>query len=116
MQTLNFFPYYEPYLRDGRKTTTFRLGQPIHFLVGAEVLLTLGWDDKAVLPLHQVTIEKVYTKQICQLNALDFDGESPDCQSPETSALVLGAIYRKVLSLTDQIWVVKFSHKGISIR
>lgn len=116
MKTLNFFPYYEPYLRAGKKTTTFRVSRPIHFLEGTEVLLTLGWDEKAVTPLHHVTIEKIYAKQICQLDAQDFDGESPDCQSPETSALVLGAIYRKILRLTDQIWVVKFRHTGISIR
>ena len=82
----------------------------------SEALLTIGWDEVAVTPLHIVTIEKVYSRRIDQLDAKDFDGESPDCKTAETALLVLGAIYRRILAPQDVIWVVKFRHSGLSAR
>lgn len=114
MKTLNFFPYYEPYLIAGKKTTTFRVSQPVQLREGSEVLLTIGWDEVGVTPLHMITIEKVYSKEINRLDTEDFDGESPDCKTPETALLVLGAIYRKTLTPRDVVWVVKFRHSGLS--
>lgn len=116
MKTLNFFPYYEPYLKSGKKTTTFRVGQPVQLREDSEALLTIGWDEIATTPLHIITIEKIYSRRIIQLDTKDFDGESPDCKTPETALLVLGAIYRKILTAEDVIWVVKFRHSGLTAR
>ncbi len=109
MKTLNFYPYYEPYLVAMRKTTTFRLHQP-NFRPGEAVQLTAGWDEKNCKNLHKAMIESVYTKSINELTPFDFEGESPDCKDPEATALVLSSIYREIVRLDEKIWVVKFSH------
>lgn len=111
MNTLNFFPYYESYLRRGIKTTTFRTTEPRAVSAGSEATLTIGWTEDDSKPLHKILITKIYSKKINDLTSEDFCGESPDCQTPETTRLVLGAIYRKVLSPDDLIWVVKFEHR-----
>jgi hypothetical protein len=110
VKTVNFFPFYEEYLRSRKKTTTFRLGLQCAFNVGEEVTLTVGWDEGNATPLHRACIREVYRKRICDLTTSDFDGESPDCRSREATKLVLSSIYRRVLSEQDCIWVVKFDH------
>lgn len=110
MKTLNFFPYYEAYLSSGKKTTTFRVGDRPLLNVGEQVMLTIGWDEQRASNLHQVTIKDVYQKRISELSAHDFDGESPDCQNTEATKLVLGCVYRKVLTDDDIVCVIKFDH------
>ena len=58
--------------------------------------------------LPDVTVSAVYPKRIESLAEEEFEGESPDCKDPETTALVLSSIYRTVVSTTDEVWVVKF--------
>ena len=109
MQNLNFFPYYEPLLARREKTTTFRLHRPT-FQVGDRCVLTVGWQETDAKQLHEVHVRAIYEKKLKDLSADDFRGESPDCQSVEASQLVLGAIYRQVVSAEDSVWVVKFEH------
>jgi hypothetical protein len=71
-------------------------------------MLTIGWDEQQASNLHRATIRDIYQKQIKELSACDFAGESPDCLTRETTILSLGAIYRKVLSDSEPIWVIKF--------
>ena len=109
MNTLNFYPYYERFLRSRTKTTTFRTRAPA-FRPGDIVQLTLGWSEEDVRKLHKAEILSVYSKTISSLESEDFEGESPDCKTPETTALVLSAIYRKQIEQGDSIWIVKFRH------
>jgi hypothetical protein len=109
VKTLNFYPYYEDYLSSRRKTTTFRIHAP-DYEHGDIVQLTLGWSEDVVQPLHKVEITSVYSKPISSLRDEDFDGESPDCEAPEPTALVLSAIYRQVVRVDHVVWVVKFKH------
>jgi hypothetical protein len=109
VKTLNFYPYYEGYLSSGNKTTTIRLRRP-NCADGEMVQLTLGWSESDARRLHNAQIISVYPKKISSLCQIDFDGESPDCKEPETTALVLSAIYRTIVRLDDTVWVVKFKH------
>jgi hypothetical protein len=109
MKTLNFFPYYEPYLRQRQKTTTLRL-IGADYQPGERVQLTVGWDEQKAKKLHDAIIASVYKKAIRDLTAADFHGESPDCTTPENAALVLSSIYRTCVTADQQIWVVKFTH------
>lgn len=109
MQALNFFPYYEPFLVDKSKTTTFRLNRPA-VLPGERVRLTVGWEAASALELHPACIERIYSKRVSELAIDDFDGESPDCTTKEAAQLVLSAIYRRVVRPQDEVWVVKFRH------
>lgn len=111
MKNLNFYPYYEHFLRSRQKTTTFRLAFP-DLKEGEWVMLTLGWDENQVVELHPVRIKQVYSKPISELNSYDFEGESPDCKSSEATRLVLCSIYRTLIKEQDEIWVVKFDHDG----
>ena len=110
MKHLNFFPFYEDYLRSREKTTTVRLNTRASFKEGEEVIISVGWEEDKAIDLHAGTIRKVYPRRIRDLNKTDFEGESPDCKSPETARLVLSCIYRTVLSDNDEVWVVKFDH------
>lgn len=112
LKRLNFFPYYEPLLRGREKTTTFRVGGPLPFIVGERVMLTVGWGEQDGLELHPARIINAYRRKISELSRQDFEGESPDCRDPEATRLVLGAIYRTVLRNDDEIWVVKFRHES----
>jgi hypothetical protein len=53
---------------------------------------------------------KVYEKPIRDLNGDDFNGESPDCQTREATALVLSAIYRRSIGVSSIIRIIKFEH------
>ena len=105
MKTLNFFPYYEDYLIKGVKTTTFRIEES-GLATGDAVMITVGWTEEAVRPIREARIRSV-------TRSLDFAGESPDCMTAETTRLVLGAIYRKVLTERDEVSVVKFDYVGM---
>jgi hypothetical protein len=109
MKRLNFFPFYESLLRSCEKTTTFRLTRP-PFEKGDDVIITVGWEEATATELHLGLIRDVYARRICDLNEHDFEGESPDCKSVEATQLVLACIYRTVLRLDHEIWVVKFEH------
>ncbi len=109
MQVLNFFPYYEPFLSDQSKTTTFRLNRP-PFQPGEQVRLTIGWEVASARQLHLVQIERLYSKRLFELAADDFDGESPDCRTRDATRLVLSAIYRRTVQPQDEVWIVKFRH------
>lgn len=111
MKRLNFYPFYEKYLRSRKKTTTFRLTDHASFKEGDDVMLSIGWEENSAIDLHPGQIRKVYCRRIRDLNELDFEGESPDCKSPEAAKLVLSCIYRTVVSDDDEVWVVKFDHK-----
>jgi hypothetical protein len=110
MKRLNFYPYYEDILRSGEKTTTFRLTNGARFNEGDEVMISIGWNEKEAIDLHKARIEKLYFRHISELTDYDFEGESIDCKSPEATRLVLGCIYKTVLSLDDDICVIKFVH------
>jgi hypothetical protein len=73
-------------------------------------MLTIGWTDDEAKPLHTVRISAAYIRAARDLKREDFEGESPDCQEPEATRLVLGAIYRRVVVPTDLIWIIKFEH------
>lgn len=109
MRTLNFYPYYEPLLAANEKTTTFRLSD-VDYMPGETVRLTVGWDENEGRHLHNAVIEQVYRKAIHELASSDFAGESPDCLTPEATALVLSCIYRRVVTVDQNIWVIKFRH------
>lgn len=110
MKKLNFFPYYEPLLRSHIKTTTFRLTNP-SVNEGDKIMLSIGWNEEEAIALHPAYIKRIYERRICDLNETDFEGESPDCKSVETTQLVMSCIYRTVLSVKDKIWIVKFEHR-----
>jgi hypothetical protein len=110
MKQLNFFPYYEEYLDSHIKTTTFRLDNSKSFKEGDEAMITIGWNEDGAMKLHPAKITKVYRKHISELNEFDFEGESPDCKSPEATKLVLSCIYKTVLKNDDEIFVIKFDH------
>jgi hypothetical protein len=77
---------------------------------GYEVMLSVGWNEDEARDIHLARITHIYRKRISDLVETDFDGESPDCKSPEASMLVLSCIYKTVLTQDDFIWVVKFIH------
>ena len=108
---LNFYPFYEEYLRSQKKTTTFRLASHPPFKQGDKVMLSIGWEENKAVDLHQALIKEVYRRRIRNLNESDFEGESPDCKSPEATKLVLSCIYKTVLSDMDEVWVLKFDHQ-----
>jgi hypothetical protein len=110
LKRLNFYPYYEEMLRSRIKTTTFRLSKGARFKEDDEVMISLGWDEKKAIDLHKVRIKMVYFRRIRELNDFDFEGESPDCKSQESTRLVLGCIYKTILTLEDEICVIKFKH------
>ncbi len=110
MKRLNFYPFYEEYLRSQKKTTTFRLSSFIPFEVGEEVMISIGWTEEEAIDLHPARIRMSYRRRICDLEKKDFEGESPDCKSPEPTRLVLSCIYRTVLKENDEIWVIKFDY------
>lgn len=110
MKQLNFYPYYRDLLADGAKTTTIRLSNHEEFVSGDEVSITVGWDLNSGEHLRYGEIVKVYKKRIRDLTDADFEGESPDCKEPEPTAMVLGAIYRKEVTLDDEVVVVKFTY------
>ena len=111
MKRLNFYPYYEDYLRSKSKTTTLRLDNHLGFVPGEEIIITVGWDENSYLDLHKGIIKEVYGRLICNISERDLEGESPDCRSKETAKLVLGCIYRKKISDDDSVWIVKFEHR-----
>jgi hypothetical protein len=111
MKQLNFYPFYEEYLRSRKKTTTFRLTSHAHFKGGEDVMLSIGWAEDKAIDLHPGRIREVYRRRIKDLNELDFEGESPDCKSPEAAKLVLSCIYKTVVRDDDEVWIVKFEHK-----
>ena len=110
MKQLNFYPYYRNLLVDGAKTTTIRLSNREGFVPGDEVSITIGWDLESAEHLRYGEIIKVYKRRVRDLTEEDFEGESPDCKDPETTAMVLGAIYRKEVNLDDEVVVVKFAY------
>jgi len=111
MKQLNFSPYYEDLLVRGAKTTTFRIPSGSNsFSEGERVRITVGWPGGPYQELHAATVTSVYEKNIHELNALDFSGESPDCTTPEATALVLSAIYKQVITVNAKVRVVKFEH------
>jgi len=109
LRNLNFFPYYEGLLSSRRKTTTLRLG-PSDYHPGEIVNLTVGWTESECRVLHSAQILRIYERAIDSLGLADLEGESPDCSAPEAVPLVLGCIYRKQLTGTDVVSVVKFKH------
>lgn len=111
MKRLNFYPFYEEYLRSRKKTTTIRLTNYGCFKEGDDVILSTGWEESSAIDLHPGRIREVYRRRIKDLNEFDFEGESPDCKSPEATKLALSCIYRTVVSDDDEVWVVKFDHK-----
>jgi hypothetical protein len=110
VKRLNFYPYYEPYLRARQKTTTLRLHKPMDLQEGEQVILSVGWDEKSVVDLHRAKIRKIYPQRVDELSMDDLEGESPDCTSADAARLVLSSIYRIVVRGDDEIWVVKFDH------
>jgi hypothetical protein len=111
MKQLNFSPHYEDLLVRGAKTTTFRIPSGSNsFSEGERVTITVGWPGGPYQELHAATVTSVYEKNIHELNALDFSGESPDCKTPEATALVLSAIYKQVITVNAKVRVVKFEH------
>lgn len=111
MKKLNFFPFYDEYLKDHKKTTTFRLSNTAPYKKGDEVVISIGWTEDEAVPVSHAVIKSVDRRRIRDLGESDFEGESPDCKSPETTRLVLSCIYKRVLNNDDVIWVVKFDHK-----
>ena len=110
MRSLNFYPFYEYLLRSRQKTTTFRVNEPL-LKKGDTAVLTVGWDESNALALGEIRISDVYKKRIADLDESDFEGESQDCKSREATKLVLSAIYRKVVTDADEVWVVRFMYK-----
>jgi hypothetical protein len=107
-KTLNFFPYYQKFLESGEKTTTLRLSNKEMLQVGDKVAITVGWEPDDAKLLHEVIITSVQRKSVSDLTLDDLLGESPDCQTPESAQLVLGCVYRRVVSKNDQVWIVRF--------
>jgi hypothetical protein len=111
MKRLNFYPYYRQLLVDRVKTTTLRLKSAQSFESGEDVILSVGWPETGSLEdLHGAKIERVYLKRIRDLGAEDLRGESPDCITQEAVPYVLGAIYRRMVHLDDEVSVIKFCH------
>jgi hypothetical protein len=76
-------------------------------------MLTVGWpEEKHFEELHTATIESVQKKRLAELTENDLAGESPDCLAVDAVPYVLGAIYRKVLTVDDAVVVIKFRHSS----
>lgn len=106
---LNFFPYYKNLLVGGKKDTTIRLARPKNsFTEGEIVSITIGWLENNCNVLFKAKIISIKTKKIENLSEKDLEGESPDCKSPDALLYTLSCIYRKVLSLSDKVRVIKF--------
>lgn len=110
MKQLNFYPIYETILRERRKTATLRIGNREGLATGEIASLTVGWDHENARILRAVIIEAVYRKKIGELSPEDLKGESPDCATAEAAAMVVGCVYRTVLSSMDEVTVIKFKH------
>jgi len=110
MKQLNFYPIYETILREFRKTVTLRIGNREGLAAGEIVSLTVGWDHEHARTLRTVKIEAVYSKKIGELLPEDLEGESPDCATAEAAAMVVGCVYKTVLSSMDAVTVIKFKH------
>ena len=110
LKNLNFYPYYEPYLRSRAKTTTFRIAQRAPFQTREKLPITIGWDEANSAPIGFALIREVYEKPLRDLTEEDFAGESPDCRSIESAKLVLSCTYKASIDDNDKIWVVKFEH------
>jgi uncharacterized protein YqfB (UPF0267 family) len=111
MKRLNFFPFYEDYLRSRQKTTTFRLENHESFKAGDDIIISIGWEKERYTDLCVGKIRNIYRKRIQDLSEYDFEGESPDCNSPAAVKLVLSCIYRTNLTENNEIWVIKFDYK-----
>jgi hypothetical protein len=112
LKKLNFYPFYENYLKQHQKTTTFRLSKAAPYKVGDEVMISVGWSEEEAIVLNHAIIKEVHCRRICDLEESDFEGESPDCKSQEAAKLMLSCIYKKVVKNHDSIWIVKFDHKS----
>jgi len=110
MKNLNFYPYYEPYIRSRAKTTTFRIAERAPFQTSNKAPITIGWEESNAVPIGFALIREVYQRTLRDLTEDDFEGESPDCRSVESAKLVLSCIYKVCLNDNDKIWVVKFEH------
>jgi hypothetical protein len=106
---LNFFPYYQELLESRAKTTTLRVGT-VDLRPGQIVNLTVGWAETEHRVLHRAEIIKVYQKEVSTLDSEDLSGESPDCLSSAAVPLVLSCIYRKNVTNTEIVTVIKFRH------
>lgn len=110
MKRLNFSPAYEPYLRDGRKTTTLRLANKQRLAPGDEVMLTVGWSKGQARELHRAVVTAVDCKPAGVLGTGDLHGESPDCRTPEAARLVLSGIYQTLIDERQPVYVIRFEH------
>jgi hypothetical protein len=108
---LNFYPYYEQLLREKRKTRTVRLGdQTSKYRKGTMADLTCGWNPTDSMMLGQIRITDVFCVPIKSLKDVDLEGESPDCLSVAAVPFVLSAIYRKIVTQSDLVTVIRWDY------
>jgi len=109
--SLNFYPYYEHLLREKRKTRTVRLGdQTSKYRKGTVVGLTCGWTATHAVVLGNIRIVDVFCVPIRSLKDTDLEGESPDCLSVAAVPYVLSAIYRKIVTDSDHVTVIRWDY------
>ncbi|MCB1877979.1 MAG: ASCH domain-containing protein [Chromatiales bacterium] len=108
MKILHFAPYYEPYLRDGSKTLTIRLNNRQKLRSGDQVSVCIGWTADQRDALFQARIEQVAHIKLRQLTADDLTQESPDCRNVEAAALMLSAIYRRLIDTHQAVYAIRF--------
>lgn len=105
---LNFYPYYEELLRKNKKNATIRLVDDANYRKGEVASITIGWVEDFCTELFKAKIISTKTKKIGDLSKRDLEGESPDCKSPDVIPYILGCIYKKVLTSSDKVRVIKF--------
>jgi hypothetical protein len=109
--SLNFYPYYESLLKQKLKTKTIRLGdQTSKYHKGSIIKLTCGWNPQEAVLLGDVRIVEVLSEPIGALKDEQLDGESPDCQTVAAVPFVLSAIYRKVVTESDIVTVIRWTY------
>lgn len=108
MTSLNFAPRYEALIKDGRKTTTLRLGYRLEPRAGQVVDLTIGDSDCKPKHVGQASIIQVKYLTVATLTDDDLEGESPDCRSVDSAVKVLGEIYAHQIEPHDALTLIRF--------
>jgi len=111
VKILNFYPFYEDLLETGKKTTTIRMGDKTTlFSIDDQVQISIGWNLDDICVIDNGVITSVYSKKISEIVKEDVIGESPDCQNIGAIKYVLSSIYRRVLTDSDLVTIIKWSY------
>ena len=109
---------YKHLLETKKMTTAFRLGNKTETYGPEKYNLVVSWPDSPKIQIGEIEITDSYLKKIKDLEPLDFEGQSSECKTIDMVCLCLSSIYRKVVSQSDYITIIKwkanFSQKSDS--